>query len=211
MLEPELAERVTLVTGAGRGIGAAIARRFAAAGSNLVLAARNRDQLEEVARAARELRRTVLVLPVDLSDPAAAEYLVGETVSKFGRLGVLINNAGGAAPRPFLETTAQDLLDAFQLNVAASFELTKQAVPHLLEREGASVITLTSRMDRLVARGLLTYGTVKAATTQMTRLLAAEVRPTPKKRGHCWEAAGSLAERTRPAMARFCRCHTLVV
>jgi 7-alpha-hydroxysteroid dehydrogenase len=181
--EPALAERVTLVTGAGRGIGAAIARRFAAAGSAVALAARNQDQLEEVARAVDELGRAALAIPVDLSDPTAARSLVEETASHFGRLDVLVNNAGGAAPRPFLETTADDLIDAFRLNVAASFELTRRAVPHLLESDVASVINISSRMDRLVARGLLTYGTVKAAVTQMTRLLAAELAPRIRVNG----------------------------
>jgi NAD(P)-dependent dehydrogenase (short-subunit alcohol dehydrogenase family) len=67
--------------------------------------------------------------------------------------------------------------------VAASFELTKRAVPHLLESDRASVINISSRMDRLVARGLLTYGTVKAATSHMTRLLAAELAPRIRVNG----------------------------
>jgi 7-alpha-hydroxysteroid dehydrogenase len=168
---------VTVVTGAGRGIGAAIARRVALAGSDLVLVARSADQLESVAQAARELGRTVIALPADLTDLSAAGWLVEETVSRLGRLDVLVNNAGGAAPAPFLETTAQDLDEAFHFNVAASFELTKRAVPHLLGSDRASVINISSRMDRLVARGLLTYGTVKAAMSHMTRLLAAELAP----------------------------------
>ncbi|HEY4348619.1 MAG TPA: glucose 1-dehydrogenase [Gaiellaceae bacterium] len=168
---------VTVVTGAGRGIGAAIARRFGAAGSDLVLVARSGDQLEDVARDLRELGRTVIAIPADVTDAGATAAVVEETVSRFGRLDVLVNNAGGAAPKPFLETTAKDLVDAFELNVVAGFELTKRAVPHLLEREGGCVINISSRMDRLVARGLLTYGTVKAAVSQMTRLLAAELAP----------------------------------
>ena len=178
-----LSGTVTVVTGAGRGIGAAIARRFAHAGSDLALVARSREQLEGVAQAARELGRTVVALPADLTDLSAAGSLVEETVSRLGRLDVLVNNAGGAAPTPFLETTAQDLDDAFHFNVAASFELTKQAVPHLLESDRASVINISSRMDRLVARGLLTYGTVKAATSHMTRLLAAELAPRIRVNG----------------------------
>jgi 7-alpha-hydroxysteroid dehydrogenase len=178
-----LSGTVTLVTGAGRGIGAAIARRFALAGSDLVLVARNGEQLETVAAGARDLGRTVLPIPADLTDTSAADSLIKETVSRFGRLDVLVNNAGGAAPTPFLETTPQQLDDAFHFNVAASFALTKAAVPHLLESDRASVINISSRMDRLVARGLLTYGTVKAATSHMTRLLAAELAPRIRVNG----------------------------
>jgi len=183
MAEQALKGTVTLVTGASRGIGAAIARRFALAGSDLVLVARSGDQLEGVARAARDLGRTVVTLAADVTDLPVVGSLVEETISRFGRLDVLVNNAGGAAPAPFLETTAQDLDDAFHFNVAASFELTRRAVPHLLESDRASVINISSRMDRLVARGLLTYGTVKAATSHMTRLLAAELAPRIRVNG----------------------------
>jgi 7-alpha-hydroxysteroid dehydrogenase len=176
-------ETVTVVTGAGRGIGAAIARRFAGAGSNLVVIARDGGQLEGVAHAVRGLGSEALVIAADLTDPAVTDRVVEETVARFGRLDVLVNNAGGAAPTPFGETTGPDLTHAFQLNVVCSFALTKRAVPHLLESDRASVINISSRMDRLVARGLLTYGTVKAATSQMTRLLAAELAPRIRVNG----------------------------
>ena len=85
-----LSGTVTVVTGAGRGIGAAIARRFAHAGSDLALVARSREQLEGVAQAAGELGRTVVALPADLTDLSAAGSLVDETVSRLGRLDVLV-------------------------------------------------------------------------------------------------------------------------
>jgi 7-alpha-hydroxysteroid dehydrogenase len=166
-----------MVTGAGRGIGAAIARRFADAGSDLVLVARGGEQLQDVAAGVRASGCAVLTVAADLTDPAVPDQLVEEAIARFGRLDVLVNNAGGAAPRPFLETTPEQLDEAFHFNVAASFALTKRAVPHLLDSDRASVINLTSRMDRLVARGLLTYGTVKAAVSHLTRLLAAELAP----------------------------------
>jgi 7-alpha-hydroxysteroid dehydrogenase len=166
-----------MVTGAGRGIGAAIARRFAHAGSDLVLVARSDEQLEEVASGIRDSGRAVLTVAADLMDPAVPDRLVEEALDRFGRLDVLVNNAGGAAPTPFLETTPEQLDQAFHFNVAASFALTKGAVPHLLDSDRACVINISSRMDRLVARGLLTYGTVKAAASHLTRLLAAELAP----------------------------------
>jgi 7-alpha-hydroxysteroid dehydrogenase len=175
--EQALNGTVTVVTGAGRGIGAAIARRFASAGSDLVLAARTSEELEEVAASIGASGREVLTLATDLMDPAVPDQLVQQTVARFGRLDVLVNNAGGAAPTPFLKTTPEQLDRAFHFNVTASFALTQRAVPHLLESDRASVINLSSRMDRLVARGLLTYGTVKAAVSHMTRLLAAELAP----------------------------------
>lgn len=174
---------VTMVTGASKGIGAEIARRFALAGSDLVLVARDRDGLERVAAEIREIGVDGLVVRADLSDLSLAERVVEQTISRFGRIDVLVNNAGGAPPRPFLETTPQDLVDAFHLNVAASFALVKTAVPHLVASDRSSVINISSRMDRLVARGLLAYGTVKAAVSHMTRLLAAELAPRVRVNG----------------------------
>jgi 7-alpha-hydroxysteroid dehydrogenase len=168
---------VAVVTGAGRGIGAAIARRLAAEGAALVLVARSSDDLEGVAAEVRAGGGEAEVLVADVAAPGAATKIVERARARFGRIDLLINNAGGAAPAAFEETTAADLEAAFRLNVVAAFELTKEATPLLLQSDRAAVVNVSSRMDRLVSRGLLTYGTVKAALTHMTRLLAVELAP----------------------------------
>jgi 7-alpha-hydroxysteroid dehydrogenase len=168
---------VALVTGAGRGIGAGIARAYARAGADLVLVARTAADLDDVAASVRTLGRTALVIPADLTDVSRVATIVERAIAEHGRLDILVNNAGGAMPASYLDTTPEALDEAFHFNVAAPFELTKQATPYLLGSGRGSVINITSRMDRLVARGLLTYGTVKAAFTQLTRLLAAELAP----------------------------------
>ena len=172
-----VAGSVALVTGAGRGIGAQIARSYAAAGARLVLVARSEPELAAVAADARALGTEALVIARDLSDVGAAPGIVDAAIAEYGRLDVLVNNAGGAAPRSFAETTPQALDEAFHFNVSAPFELTKRATPHLLRSGRGSVINITSMMDRLAGRGLLIYGTVKAALAHMTRLLAAELAP----------------------------------
>ena len=203
MAELVLSGAVTVVTGAGRGIGAAIAHRFALAGSDLVLAARRDEDLERVATGVRDAGRDALTVVADMTDPASPGRLVEETLARFGQLDVLVNNAGGAAPTPFLDTTPDQRDEAFHFNVAASFALTKRAVPHLLDSGRASVVNIGSRMDRLVARGLLTYGTVKAAMSHMTRLLAAELAPRiwPRPR-----RATSPARSSSSTAARRHRC-----
>jgi 7-alpha-hydroxysteroid dehydrogenase len=168
---------VALVTGAGRGIGAGIARAYARAGADLVLVARTATDLDDVAAAVRTMGRTALVIPADLTDVSRMVKIVERAIAEHGRLDILVNNAGGAAPASYLDTTPAALDEAFHFNVAAPFELTRQATPYLLDSGRGSVINITSRMDRLVARGLVTYGTVKAAFTQLTRLLAAELAP----------------------------------
>lgn len=175
--ERSLAGGVAVVTGAGRGIGAAVARRFAAEGADVVLVARGEADLEAVAVVVRGAGTQAEVFAADVSDPATAAAIVQRARERFGRLDFLVNNAGGAAPAAYEQATAHDLEAAFRLNVIATFELTRRATPLLLASDRAAVVNISSRMDRLVARGLLTYGTVKAALTHLTRLLAVELAP----------------------------------
>jgi 7-alpha-hydroxysteroid dehydrogenase len=174
---------VALVTGAGRGIGAGIAQAYARAGADLVLVARTAADLGDVADAVRASGRTALVIPADLTDVSQAVTIVERAIAERGRLDILVNNAGGAIPARYLDTTPEALDEAFHFNVSAPFELTRQATPYLLDSGRGSVVNITSRMDRLVARGLVAYGTVKAAVTQLTRLLAAELAPGVRVNG----------------------------
>jgi 7-alpha-hydroxysteroid dehydrogenase len=168
---------VALVTGAGRGIGAGIAGAYARAGADVALVARTTAELEDVAAAVRAAGRLASVMPADLTDVNQAANIVERTIAAHGRLDILVNNAGGAMPAAFLDTTPEALDEAFHFNVAAPFELTKRATPYLLGSGRGSVINITSRMDRLAARGMVTYGTVKAAFAHLTRLLAVELAP----------------------------------
>lgn len=168
---------VALVTGAGRGIGAGIVRAYARAGADVALVARTAGELEDVAAAVRAAGRLASVIPADLTDVSRAVKIVERTIAEHGRLDILVNNAGGAMPAAYLDTTPEALDEAFHFNVAAPFELTKQATPHLLGSGRSSVINITSRMDRLAARQMVSYGTVKAAFAHLTRLLAVELAP----------------------------------
>ena len=174
---------VALVTGAGRGIGAGIARAYARAGADLVLVARTATELDDVAAAVRATGRTASVIPADLTDVSRVVKIVERAIAEHGRLDILVNNAGGAMPASYLDTTPEALDEAFHFNVAAPFELTRRATPYLLDSGRGSVLNITSRMDRLAARGMVTYGTVKAAFTQLTRLLAAELAPGVRVNG----------------------------
>jgi 7-alpha-hydroxysteroid dehydrogenase len=174
---------VALITGASRGIGAAIAVELARAGADLVLVARGADDLERVAAAVSDAGGSVRVIPADLTDASETSGLIDAAVAEHGRLDMLVNNAGGAAPAPYLETTAEQLDAAFHFNVSVPFELTRRATPHLLGSPRGAIVNISSRMDSLSERGLITYGTVKAALSQMTRLLAAELAPRVRVNG----------------------------
>ncbi len=182
--------KVAIVTGAGRGIGASIARTFADAGGNVALAARTKEQLDEVASDIRAAGRDALVIPCDVNDNDAAERIVAQTVADLGRIDVLVNNAGGSMPKAFLDTSAGAFERAFHFNVTTAFVLSKEATPHLLASGAGAIVNISSAMGRLRDRGFVAYGTAKAALAHMTRLLAADLAPKVRVNGI---AVGSVA------------------
>jgi 7-alpha-hydroxysteroid dehydrogenase len=186
----KMTDQVAVITGAGRGIGAAIARTFAEAGGDVVLAARTKEQLEEVAADVEGQGRRALVVPCDVSDLDNLEPLVDETVAEFGGIDVVVNNAGGSMPQAFLDTSVRAFERAFHFNVSTAFRLTQLAVPHMLGRENASVVNISSAIGRLTDRGFAAYGTAKGALSHLTRLLASDLAPRVRVNGI---AVGSVA------------------
>jgi 7-alpha-hydroxysteroid dehydrogenase len=168
--------KVAIVTGAGRGIGAATARVFAQAGADVALVARTKEQLDEVAADVEAAGRRATVTPLDVNDLDALAEVVDATVAALGRVDVVVNNAGGSPPRPFLDTSERALEKAFHFNVSTAFALSRRAAPHLLETRG-SIVNISSAMGRMSDRGFVAYGTAKAALAHMTRLLAADLAP----------------------------------
>ena len=169
--------RVAIVTGAGRGIGAACALALAEAGADVVLASRTEEQLRAVAKEVEASGRRAVVVPLDVNDIDATTGLVTRAVDELGGVDIVVNNAGGTMPRPFLDTSAGYLERAFHFNVTTAFALTKAAVPALLERGGGAVVNIGSAMGRMADRGMLAYGTAKAALAHLTRLAAADLAP----------------------------------
>jgi 7-alpha-hydroxysteroid dehydrogenase len=131
--------RVAVVTGAGRGLGAAAAVALAQAGADVVISARSADQLAKVAAQVEAVGRRALVVPADLSDLDAAAGLASAAADAFGRLDIVVNNVGGAMPRPFPATKPRHLEAAFHFNVAVAHALTQAAIPYLLAAAGEGV------------------------------------------------------------------------
>ena len=173
----DLTDKAAIVTGAGRGIGAACAQAFAEAGADVVLAARTKDQLDEVAEQIAERGRRGIVVPCDVSDTANLEELVRRAIDELGRIDVVVNNAGGSMPQPFLDTSERAFEKAFHFNVTTAFALSKAAAPLMLDGGGGSIVNISSAMGRLSDRGFVAYGTAKGAIAHMTRLLAADLAP----------------------------------
>ncbi|PXY25046.1 SDR family oxidoreductase [Prauserella endophytica] len=172
-----LTGKVAVVTGSGRGIGAATAVALAEAGADVVLSARTREQLDEVAARIADAGRKAHVVPADLTDPAAAGMLADAAVETFGRLDVVVNNVGGTLPRPLSDTSTEFLDEAFRFNVGTAHALTRAAVPALLRAGGGAIVNVSSVMGRVSGRGFLAYGTAKGALVQYTRLAAADLAP----------------------------------
>jgi NADP-dependent 3-hydroxy acid dehydrogenase YdfG len=172
-----LADRVALVTGAGRGIGRAIGLAFAEMGADVVLAARTEAELAAAADAVRGFGRRALPVRCDVTDPAQLEEVVRRTMAEFGRLDLLVNNAGGFPPMPFLDTEPASWEWCFKFNLTSAFLLTRACLPHMLAGDGGAVLNISSAAGRIVRKGFVAYGTAKAALSFMTRQLAAEFAP----------------------------------
>jgi 7-alpha-hydroxysteroid dehydrogenase len=172
-----MTDKVAIVTGAGRGIGAASAVALAEAGADVVISARTADQLGAVARQIESAGRRAVVVAADLSDLEAVAALVDHARDAFGRLDLVVNNVGGAMPRPFMDTSPGRLEQAFHFNVSTAHALLRPAVPLMLEGDGGSVVNISSAMGRMAGRGYIAYGTAKGALAHYTRLAAADLSP----------------------------------
>jgi NAD(P)-dependent dehydrogenase (short-subunit alcohol dehydrogenase family) len=167
-MDLQLSGKVAIVTGASRGIGRAIAETLAGEGVSVTLAARSRDQLESLAAS---LSTPTLVQAVDLRDPATPAAVVAATITRFGRLDVLVNNAGATKRGDFLELSDADWDDGYALKFFGAMRGARAAWPHL-RASGGSIINIVGIGGRTGSAEFTIGGAVNASVLNLTKCLA---------------------------------------
>lgn len=170
--------KVAVITGAGKGIGAAIARAFAEAGADVVIGARTESDLQGVATDIAATGQRALVVPTDVLDPAQLLRLANSAMQEFGRIDVLVNNAGGFPPKPVAQTTTKEFEGAFRFNVSTAFELSRICAPLMVESAGeGNILNISSIAGHKPTPCFAAYGTAKGALSLLTQELAQEFAP----------------------------------
>ena len=170
-----LTDKVALVTGASRGIGAAIAKRLAAEGANVAITyAKDAKAAADVVTAIEGTGRKAFAVQADAADADAVRSAVEQTAKTFGRIDVLVNNAGALIPKPFEESTLEDIDRMFDINVRGVLVATQAALKHM--PDGGRIISIGSCVgERMMTPGLTTYSATKGAVKMFTQGLSREV------------------------------------
>lgn len=169
--------QVAIVTGAGKGIGRACALTLAQAGADVALTARTQADLEKVAAEIRAMGRRAIVVAGDISQEATMDTLVAETLKSFGKITILINNAGGAGPNSPLKMGGNDFSAVLAWNVTPAYMMIQKTVKAMREAGGGAVVNISSVAARYAQKHFSAYGAAKAALNQMTRNLAQDFGP----------------------------------
>jgi 3-oxoacyl-[acyl-carrier protein] reductase len=167
--------KIALITGGSRGIGAAIAKRLAADGANVAITyTKGADAAASVVKEIERGGRKAIAIQADATDADAVEAAVERTVATFGRLDVLVNNAGTAIPKTFEETTLEELDRLIDINVRGTFVATQATLKHM--KSGGRIIMIGSSVgERVMVPGLVPYSATKGAVKMFSQGLSREV------------------------------------
>lgn len=170
--------QVALVTGAGKGIGRAITTALAEAGARVCCCARTQADIDETVKRVESAGGEGLAVRCDVTETAQLDALVAATLERFGRIDVLVNNAGGMIPRPALDLSERAFEKIVRFNLTSPFLLTQKVVPHMVRTAGrGSVVNISSGASVQSIKGMAPYASAKAGLNQLTRVLACEFAP----------------------------------
>ena len=170
----DMTGRTVIVTGGTRGIGLALAEGYVLAGARVVVASRKADACEQAAQHLRDLGAEAIGVPTHLGDVDDLGALVGRTVSEFGGVDVLVNNAATPIAQPFGQLTVDALTKSFEVNLRGPVFLVQEALPQLKASPHAAVLNMVSIGAFIFAPMLSIYASMKAAMMSFTRSMAAE-------------------------------------
>ena len=169
-----LTGKVAVITGAGRGIGRAIALGFAKAGADIAICARSSDALDEVKNQIEAIGRACVSMPLDVSDSEAVKYFCDDVVSRYGKVDVLVNNAGAYQDRgAFAESDVNEWWRTIEVNVRGPYLITRHLVSSM--PEGAKIINMNSGKGYSAGQNSSSYHVSKAALKMFTEALANEL------------------------------------
>ncbi|UCG60990.1 MAG: SDR family oxidoreductase [Candidatus Zixiibacteriota bacterium] len=171
-----LKDRSVVVTGASRGIGAAIARAFAGEGCRLTLCGRNMRLLEAVAASCELPETSISTVTADVREPSGMKKIVDTAYEKFGKVDIFINNAGVGYRRSIIEIPEAEYDATFDTNLKAVFLSFKELIPRMKKQGGGQIINVSSRAAKKSDPGIAVYAASKAALDKMSESVANEVR-----------------------------------
>ena len=174
-MSKKLEGKIALITGGSRGIGAAIAKRLAADGANVAITyTKGADAAASIVKEIERAGRKAIAIQADAADAKAVKAAIEKTVATFGRLDVLVNNAGTAIPKKFEETTLEEMDRVIDINVRGTFVATQAALKHM--KDGGRIIMIGSSVgERMMTPGLVPYSATKGAVKMFTQGLSREV------------------------------------
>lgn len=170
--------KVAIITGGAKGVGRGIASVLSEAGAAVVLTSRTAADVDSAVREIEAAGGQALGVPGDVTKAEALERIVQATLDRFGRIDIVVNNAGGTTIRSFFDLTEDDFHRDFQFNAVAPFKLAQLAAPHMRKNaDGGSVINISSGAGQAGGTDMLSYSVAKAALEQLTKMMALELRP----------------------------------
>jgi NAD(P)-dependent dehydrogenase (short-subunit alcohol dehydrogenase family) len=173
----KLADRVAIISGSGRGIGREMARLFSVEGAKVVVADIDADSALATAAVINAAGHVARAATVDIGDPAQVERLIGDTLAHFGRLDVLVNNAGIGLNKPFLATTPAEWEQQLRVNLTGTFLCAQAAARVMVGQGSGTIVNVASISGQRGGQGRAAYGAAKAGVILLTKVMAVELAP----------------------------------